>query len=141
MNSSEDNSAEYSVSYETEWTRNIKFSAFIALEPLASICNCLLVYYLIADRRLRQTLNYHTFLGLLIVSLVTNLVELPRVLHFLRLGIVIPQTKASCLSWMYCDFILYGFINVLMLWASIERHLLVFHSQLYNRLRFKRSVK
>jgi hypothetical protein len=121
----EDNSTEFPVSYETEWTRNIKFSVFVALEPLALICNCLLVYYLIADRRLRQTLHYHTFLGLLIVSLMTNVVELPRVIHYLHIGIVTPQTNASCLSWMCCDFVLYGF--VFSLFATNSKHAL-YHS-------------
>jgi hypothetical protein len=65
MASSAINSTESSMSYETQQTRNIKFGLFVALEPPALICNCILVYYLIADRTLRHTIHYHAILALL----------------------------------------------------------------------------
>jgi hypothetical protein len=131
MNSSEDNSTEILVSYETQWTRNIKLGLFIALEPPALICNCVLVYYLIMDRTLRQILHYHAFLILLIVSLVTNLIEVPRIIHYLWIGMVIPQTDLNCRIWIWCDWTLNACLNDLMLWASLERHLLIFHVHLF----------
>ncbi|CAF2099773.1 unnamed protein product [Rotaria magnacalcarata] len=131
MNSSEGNSTESSISYETQYTRYIKFGVFIALEPPALICNCALVYYLIVDRILRNTLHYHALLYLLIVTLVTNLIEVPRIIHYLRIGTVIPQTDLNCRIWIWCDWTLNGCINLLMLWASIERHLLIFHAHIF----------
>ncbi len=99
MASSTINSTESSVFYETQQSRITKLSLFIALEPPALICNCILIYYLIADRTLRHTIYYHAILALLIVTLLTNLVELPRIIHYLNIGIVIPQTKINCLFW------------------------------------------
>ncbi|CAF1387900.1 unnamed protein product [Rotaria magnacalcarata] len=96
MISSQDNSTETLHAFETQWTRNIKFDLLVALEPATLICNCALVYFLIADQNLRQTLDYHTLLGLLIVNLVTNLIELPRIIHYLRISIVTPQTDLNC---------------------------------------------
>jgi hypothetical protein len=55
-----DNKTETSIIYETESTRSIKFGIFVGLESLALINNFILVYYLITDRTLRQTLHYHT---------------------------------------------------------------------------------
>jgi hypothetical protein len=127
----EDNSTESSILGETPWTRRIKFGLFVALEPPALICNSILVYYLIADRTLRHTLHYHAILALLIVSLLTNLIELPRIIRYLHIGIVMPQTDINCLIWQFCDYLLFSTLNVLLLWASIERHLLIFHANLY----------
>ncbi|UJR08446.1 hypothetical protein I4U23_012716 [Adineta vaga] len=77
-------------------------------------------------------IHHHAILALLIVSLLTNLIEIPRILHYLRLGVVGAQTIASCLIWQWCDYLLYGQANLLMLWTSFERHILVFHSHLIN---------
>jgi len=131
MASVEDNSTESFILGETQRTRSIKFGLFVALEPPAIICNSILVYYLIADRTLRHTLHYHAILALLIVSLLTNLIEVPRIINYLHFGIVLPQTNINCLIWQWCDYLLFSTTNVLLLWASIERHLLIFHSHLY----------
>jgi 7 transmembrane receptor (rhodopsin family) len=131
MISLQNNSTDSLISYETQWTRNIKFGLFVALEPPALICNGVLVYYLIADRKLRRALHYHAFLWLLIISLLTNLIEVPRILNYLHIGMVIPQTEMNCSIWMWCDYTLNGCVNALMLWASLERHLLIFHNHLH----------
>ena len=133
----EDNSTEALILYETPWTRNIKFSLFVALEPPSLICNIVLVYYLIADQTLRRALHYHAILALLIVSLLTNLIEVPRIIHYLHTGIVKPQTNANCLIWQWCDYLLFSTMNVLLLWASIERHLLIFHGHLHATAKYR----
>jgi hypothetical protein len=133
MNTCDNNSI--SAFSETSITRNSKFGVFLVLEPPSLICNCFFVYYLITDRNLRTAVHQHVILALLIVSLLTNLIEIPRILHYLRIGIVTPQTTMSCLIWQWCDYLLYGQANVLMLWASFERHLLVFHSHLVGNAR------
>ncbi len=110
----------------------IKFGLFIALEPPALICNIILLYYLIADQTLRRSLHHHAILALLIVSLLTNLMDVPRMLQFLNFGIVIPQINVNCLIWQFCDYMFYGHSNVFLLWASIERYILVFHGNILN---------
>jgi hypothetical protein len=121
--------------FETVLTRNIKFGVLLVLEPPSLLCNLFFVYHLITDRNLRTAVHHHVILALLIVSLLTNLIEIPRILHYLRNGIVTPQTTISCLIWQWCDYLLYGLANVLMLWASFERHLLVFHNHLVSSSR------
>jgi hypothetical protein len=125
------NSTESSTFDDTQQTRNIKFGLFVALEPPALICNFILVYYLIADRTLRKTLQYHAILALLIVTLLTNLIELPRITNYLRIGIVFPQTDINCLIWQWCDYSLFSAVNIYMFWISVERYLLIFHGGLY----------
>jgi hypothetical protein len=120
---------------ETPLTRNIKFGILLVLEPPSILCNFFFVYHLITDRNLRTAVHHHVILALLIVSLLTNLIEIPRILHYLRINIVTPQTNVNCLIWQWCDYLFYGEANVLMLWASFERHLLVFHCHLINSAR------
>ncbi|CAF3784076.1 unnamed protein product [Adineta steineri] len=120
---------------ETILTRNSKFGILLILEPPSLLCNFIFVFYLIIDHNLRVAIHHHVILALLIVSLLTNLIEIPRILHYLRIGIVTPQTTMSCLMWQWCDYLLYGQANVLMLWASFERHILVFHSRFVSTTR------
>ena len=131
MDISVDNSTQSVISYETPWTRNIKFSFFVALQPPALILNSILIVYLLFNRTLRQTLQYHAVLVLLIVTFLTNSIEVPRIIHYLHLGIVLPQTSLNCLIWQCCDYLLFSTVNVLMCWTSIERYLLIFHRNLF----------
>jgi hypothetical protein len=131
MASSMSNSTEPSTFYDTQQTRNIKFGLFVALEPPALICNFILVYYLIVDRALRHTIHHHAILALLIVTLLTNLIELPRITNYLRVGIVFPQTDINCLIWQWCDYSLFSAVNLYMFWISVERYLLIFHGGLF----------
>ena len=133
MNLFDNNSIQSSIQYEIPFTRNIKFGLFLTLEPPALICNCILIYYLIVDRILRRALHYHGILALLIVTLLTNLIEVPRIIHYLHIGIVIPQTNINCLIWQWCDYTLNSMVNVLMVWISLERYLFVFHANIYIR--------
>ena len=121
-----------STSEDYSLPRLAKFYLFVVLEPPAIICNTLLVFYLLFDRNLRLTLHYHGLLALLITSLLNNLVEVPRIIHYLHSGVVTIQSMINCIIWQCCDYLMFSMINVLMLWTSIERHLLIFNSQLYS---------
>jgi hypothetical protein len=94
-----DNATQLLTLSETYLTRNIKVGLFISLEPPSLIYNIILLYYLIADQTLRRSLHHHSILALLIASLLTNIFDVPRMLHFLYMGIVVPQTKVNCLIW------------------------------------------
>lgn len=132
MNFLEESPVIFSELYETHGTRMIKFCLFIILEPFSLIFNSLLIYYLITDRTLRYALHYHAILALLIVILLTNLIEIPRIIHFLHVGIVISRSDLNCLIWQWCDYLLFSTVNLLMFWISIERYLLIFHQYLYS---------
>lgn len=133
MNSSEENSV---LLTETLTTRYVKFIPFVVLTPPALICNSIAVYYLIRDRILRRTIQNHAILALLIVTLLTNLIEVPRIMHYLHLGIVLPQSEINCWIWQCCDYLLFGTVNGLMLWISLERYLLIFHGHIYRTKKY-----
>ena len=131
MNISEDNFTISVILAETVLTRYVKFIPFVILIPPALICNIICVYYLIIDRILRSTIHNHAILALLITTLLTNLIEVPRIIYYLHLGVVIPQSEINCWIWQWCDYLLFSTVNMMMLWISIERYLLIFHGHLY----------
>ncbi|CAF1613322.1 unnamed protein product [Adineta ricciae] len=105
------------------------------MAPPALLLNSVLIFYLVANRTLRGTLQYHAVLALLIVTFLTNSIEVPRIIHYLHLGIVLPQTDLNCLIWQCCDYLLFSSVNVLMCWTSIERYLFIFHRNLFTTAR------
>ncbi|CAF1253931.1 unnamed protein product [Rotaria magnacalcarata] len=137
MSSTNLNNTDLSQLFETTTARLGKFILFVTLEPPALLCNLFLVYHLVADRTLRRALHTHVVLVLLIVSLLTNAVEVPRVLAFLHQVLVLPATVINCLIWQWCDFSLCSLNNMLMWWMSIERYLLVFHSRIFNTSKYR----
>lgn len=125
------NSTLSSIIYETPFTRKIKFIVFLILEPPALLCNFLLVYHLIVNRSHRNALHNHAILVLLIVTLLINSVEIPLLLHYLNTGFVAIPNHIFCILWQWFDYLLSSEVNLIMVWASFERHLLVFHINLF----------
>lgn len=127
----EQNSTESSIFEETGEVRNLKFGIFVGLAPLGLICNIILIYNLIMDRALRRNLHYNTFLSLLTVTFLTNVIEVPRIIHYLHHGKVIPQNYFNCLFWQWCDYLLFSSVNLMVFWISVQRYLLIFHGNTY----------
>lgn len=131
MEESSSSSSSVDESLESSLMRWIKFSLILSIEPFSLLCNLMLIFYLIKDRKILRTLHHHVLLLLLIVSFLTNSIEIPRILDYLRLGFVRPSNRWSCLIWQFCDYLFFAQSNLYMFWASFERHLLVFHSKLF----------
>lgn len=135
MNISEENITISVILSETVLTRYVKFIPFVILIVPAVICNIISVYYLMIDRILRRSIYNHGILALLLTTLLTNLIEVPRIIHYLHLGVVIPQSEINCQIWQWCDFLLFSTLNMMMLWISIERYLLIFHGSLFRTVK------
>ncbi|CAF3908627.1 unnamed protein product [Adineta steineri] len=87
------------------------------------------LYHLLRSRTLRTALNNHVIILLLICGLFAELTTFVLLIHLYRTGTVPSATREFCLAW--CLVNLFGVISVslLMAWASIERHILIFHSR------------
>ncbi|CAF1627600.1 unnamed protein product [Rotaria magnacalcarata] len=55
--------------------------------------------------------------------------DLFMILNFLQTGVVKPSTNAYCRAWNFIDLLLYALLSIMMLWTSIEWHILIFHNQ------------
>jgi hypothetical protein len=91
---------------------------------------------MLSAQKHRQLLGNHVVIAMLIVSFLTIIIDLSSALSFLREGNIHPQSTSFCYFWMYIDYVLYANEMLLLAWASIERHILVFALQ---RFRSKRQ--
>jgi hypothetical protein len=94
------------------------------------ICSLFVLYHFIFNRTLRQALHNHVIIILLLINFIVQLTSFPWTLHYYRVGYVPSQTPSFCLTWQFIDEALYITTTILFAWATIERHILIFHDRL-----------
>jgi hypothetical protein len=99
------------------------------------ICSIFTLTHLLLNRHLRSTLNNHTSLILLIISTFDSFFSHPLTLNYLRISHVVPSTNTMCLFWNFVNLIFTVSTYWTMAWGSVERHLLIFHTPLFNNQR------
>ena len=111
---------------------NFMFWSVLFFEIPSLACNIFLLYHLLLNRRLRQALNNHVIIVLLVCTLVIEIFDNPLYLDAYRMGGVnnsFTLTSSFCLIWWFVDYGIYGAIDVFLAWGSIERHILIFHQR------------
>jgi hypothetical protein len=132
MDSPPKNSTPDWYSYGQDFNRGplIRFWLFLIFDLLAVICNTFVLYHLLSTRKSRKALHNHVPIIILLLVLIFDLIDIPLHLQFLSTGIVRPTIPVVCLIWWFIDWGFYYIIAVLLVFASFERHILIFHSQM-----------
>ncbi|CAF3704886.1 unnamed protein product [Adineta steineri] len=94
------------------------------------ICSLFVLYHYITNRTLRQALHNHVIIILLSINLIVQLTGIPWNLSYYRLEYVSPQSQLFCIIWIVVDEGLHISITLFFAWATIERHILIFHDRL-----------
>lgn len=90
------------------------------------ICSLFTLYHLIFDRNLRKLRNNHIIIIILLVGLVSQTTNYPWMIHFYRVDGVWSRSYEFCAIWAYIDWTFYLLRSMLLAWATIERHILIF---------------
>ncbi|CAF0988746.1 unnamed protein product [Adineta steineri] len=121
---------ETAVLLEPTFVRHLKFYLFISIECPSISTAIYVLYRFFRSYEIRSRLNNHSIIALLFTSCIAITTELPITLRFLKTGNVQPKSKGFCLFWIWYNFSLQSINLFLMAWLSIERHILIFHSNL-----------
>ena len=113
---------------EVSWSRSLRFWLLLIFEIPSLLCSLFVLYNLLNNRVSRSALHNHTVIVLLLIALVFQLTDIPWYLDFIRHGSVRPSVPARCLIWWLIDLGFYNTAALVLAWASIERHILVFHN-------------
>lgn len=115
---------------QTQAWSNVEFGLFVCGEALAFPCYVFVMYHLLATRAARKVLHNHPVVVMLLLNWLHLAIDLSMTLNHLRLGYVWLFSPILCLIQQFVDTgVWYGAI-FLMLWISIERHILIFHNHL-----------
>lgn len=112
--------------YVSELQRNITISILIIFSFPSLICFLFTFYYFIKLHKclLMNCINHHVILLILIIDFLLITTELPITLYYLSFGNV--YTRKICIFWIYWDYTLEQTSLILIMYASIERYLLIF---------------
>jgi hypothetical protein len=121
-------------------TRSIRFGLYVFSLPCSLLCTFYLLYHLLAKKTHRQGLHNHSLIFLLVSGLLFELIDLPLQMDYLNLGYIRIQSPSLCLIWMLIEFWCHSANSILLAWASIERHILVFHSQWMARHKYNKIL-
>ena len=115
--------------------RQVVFSLFLFGQLMSIPCYLFMLYHLLAGKKARKVLSNHAIVLILIFNFLSLTIDVSMTMDFMRRGFVVSLTPALCLFHQYMAFgIWYGGLS-LMLWTSIERHILIFHSKLVSTAR------
>ncbi len=91
------------------------------------LCSLFVLYHLLFDRALRNALNNHVIIILLFICLIAEVTFYPWMFYFYQHKDVWERSPMFCVIWGFLDWTLYVVHTMLFAWATIERHILIFH--------------
>lgn len=100
---------------------------------LSIICSCFGLYCLLSDRLARSALHNHLSILLLSIGLISELTNYPWMLYWYLYDGVWYRSSTFCSIWAFLDWGFYCSQIILFAWASIERHILIFHDKWLKR--------
>jgi hypothetical protein len=107
----------------------IRFWLYLLFLIPSMICTLFVLYYLVFDRTLRRSLNNHVIIVLLFTVLFCELTMYPWMLYYYSHSDTWQRSFAFCVIWGFIDWAVYMLQLLLFAWASIERHILIFHDR------------
>jgi hypothetical protein len=105
----------------------VRFWTYLIFDVLSIVCSLSVLYYFLSNRTLRRTLNNHMIIVLLFVGLLNELISVPWVLYRSQFGISLGHTRTFYLCSFFFDYALFSTQVILVAWATLERHILIFH--------------
>ncbi|UJR16730.1 hypothetical protein I4U23_003630 [Adineta vaga] len=114
---------------------DIRFSLYLVGEAFSIPCYLFVFYHLLARKAARKTLYNHSTIVVLLFNFISLTIGLPLIINYSRRGFYVPFNPAICYFHQFVDYgIWYGAI-ITMVWLSLERHILIFHSNLVSTAR------
>jgi hypothetical protein len=104
-----------------------RFWSYLIFDILSIFSSIFVLYYVLSDRTLRRALHNHIIIVLLFIGLIYELTNIPWILHYNRTGMALIQSPTFYIIWVFADYTFYSLQIALFAWATIERHILIFH--------------
>ena len=109
--------------------QTVRFWAYLFSDILSLICYFFVIYFFLTDRTLRRALNNHIIIVLLIIGLIYELTYIPLSLYSDYNRVPLIRSNVFYSFWTFANYVLYALQIGLFAWATIERHILIFHDQ------------
>jgi hypothetical protein len=105
----------------------VRFWTYLTFDILSVACSLFVLNYLLFDRTLRRAFSNHVIIVLLFIGLLNELISVPWILYRNQTGVPLIRTSAFYLSSFFVDYALFSTQVILVAWATLERHIIIFH--------------
>jgi hypothetical protein len=105
----------------------VRFWSYLLVLIPSFLCSLFVLYHLLFDRALRNALNNHVIIILVFICLIAEVTFYPWMLYFYQNKDVWERSLMFCVIWGFLDWTIYVIHTMLFAWATIERHILIFH--------------
>lgn len=122
------------VSVSRSW-QHVEFGLFLFGQLMSIPCYLFVIYHLAVKKDARKLLHNHAIVVMLIFNFIHLTIYVSILMNFLMYGYMSFMTPALCLVEQYVDYGIWFGAIFLMVWISIERHILIFHSTLITTTR------
>jgi hypothetical protein len=110
-------------------TQSQRFWAYLFSNVFSLIFSFFALYFLLTDRTLRRALNNHIIIVLLIIGLIFELTTIPWTLYSDYNHEPLIRSKIFYKLGNFLNYLSIALQIGLFAWATIERHILIFHDQ------------
>lgn len=107
----------------------VRFWSYVIFLIPSILCSIFILYHLIFDRTLRQSLNNYVIMIILLVILICEVTIYPWMLYYYHYNSIWERSLLFCTIWAFLDWSMGTIQASLLAWATIERHILIFHDQ------------
>ncbi|CAF0846760.1 unnamed protein product [Rotaria sp. Silwood1] len=108
----------------------VKFWFYLVFLIPSIICSIFSLYYLLWNRTLRHALHNHAIIIFLSIGLTYEVTIYPWMLNYYYKQGLWKRTHLFCTVWIFIDWGLYYTQTTLFAWATMERHILIFHDNI-----------
>jgi hypothetical protein len=107
----------------------VRFWIYLIFLIPSIICSLFVLYHLLSSRTLRLALHNHAIIIFLFIGLIYQVTIYPWMLYFYQHEGIWKRSLFFCTLWIFIDWGLYFTQTILFAWATMERHILIFHSK------------
>lgn len=108
---------------------SLRFWYFLIFNLLSLGYSLITLYCLLVDRILRRALYNHICILLLCIGILYELIDISWFLCNNYSDTIWKASKSFYLFWTFFDYSIYSLQIGLFAWASLERHILIFHNR------------
>jgi hypothetical protein len=129
---------ESTIFVDSQFSRLLKFFIFVPIDIISIPLSISIICHLYKKNRQNRNLSDDILIILILISLIDIIFQQSGVLIYFELSFVWPESNIYCIIWNYFNYFDYYLNLYLTVWASIERHILIFHIHFFdnNKKRF-----
>jgi hypothetical protein len=112
---------------------SVRFPLLLTFEIPSIICYIIVLSHIFSEKSLRSATHNYVVILILISSFIIVSLVIPWEMDYYRQNKVSIESSTFCMIWWFFDLCSFYTCQILVAWASFERHILVFHHHLFDQ--------